>query len=135
MEQLSQGVLHGARNKEHHLVLKLFPEDLGEVKVVLHVRNEQVSVAFSMANTQVKEILEQNMQQFRENLQKHGFVLEQCSASLDHNDKPGSGQHGFAFATRQPWEGGRGSVADLPEGVLYRRAAAPARVGGIDLFM
>ncbi len=135
MEQLSQGVLHGARNNEHHLVLKLFPEDLGEVKVVLHVRNEQVSVSFTMPNTQVKEILEQNMQQFRDNLQKHGFILEQCSASLDYHDKGNSGQSGFDLALRSPWEGGRGSVAELPEDVFYRQASAPARAGGIDLFL
>lgn len=135
MEQLSQGVLHGARNNEHHLVLKLFPEDLGEVKVVLHVRNEQVSVDFSMHNHQVKEILEQHMQQFRDNLEKHGFVLEQCSASLDYHDKANGGQQGFDLAMQQPWEGGRVHVAKLPEDVLYRQAAAPARAGGIDLFM
>jgi len=84
LEQVSRSVIRGLQHNEHNLVLKLHPSELGEVKVHLTVRDAHVSAAFSMENARVKELLENNMQQFQDNLQDKGFTLGQFSVSVSH---------------------------------------------------
>lgn len=85
-EQISQGVLRGLRNNDHHLTLTLYPKELGEVKVDMQVRDSQLTLTFVMENSKVKEALESNMQEFRDNLERKGFSLEGCAVSVGQDD-------------------------------------------------
>ncbi len=85
-EQISQGVARGLRNNQHHLTLTLYPKELGEVKVDLQVRGSQLSINFMMETRAVKEALESNMQDFKDNLEKQGFNLQDCSLSMGDSE-------------------------------------------------
>ena len=135
--QLSQGVLQGLRNQEHHLVLKLYPKELGEVKVEMTVRDNQVAVSFAMENSRVKEVLESNLEQFKENMEKQGFALGECMVSLNkNNDSNESWQQSQQMASLE--KGAvqrRTTLADLPDDILYQRVQpGTGRESGVDLF-
>lgn len=133
--QINQGVLQGLKNQEHHLVMKLYPKELGEVKVELLVRNEQVAVSFAMENSKVKETLESNMEQFKENMAEKGFILEECMVSLNKGDDQNEAWQKFEQAWKANAPVRKESLADLPENALYLRPAH-SQTGnkGIDLF-
>ena len=134
--QLSQGVLQGLRNQEHHLVLKLYPKELGEVKVEMTVRDNQVAVSFSMENAKVKAVLESNLEQFRENMEKQGFALGECMVSLNKDSDSNEAWRQFQAASLEKGAGQRRTtLADLPENILYQRAQPEnGRENGVDLF-
>ena len=134
--QLSQGVLQGLRNQEHHLVLKLYPKELGEVKVEMTVRDNQVAVSFAMENAKVKAVLESNLEQFRENMEKQGFALGECMVSLNKDSDSNEAWQQFQAASLEKGVGQRrATLADLPEDILYQRAQpGNGRENGVDLF-
>ena len=134
--QLSQGVLQGLRNQEHHLVLKLYPKELGEVKVEMTVRDNQVAVSFAMENSKVKEVMESNLEQFKENMEKQGFALGECMVSLNRdNDSNETWQQFQAASLEKGAVQRRTTLADLPEDILYQRAQpGNGRENGVDLF-
>ena len=134
--QLSQGVIQGLRNQEHHLVLKLYPKELGEVKVEMTVRDNQVAVSFVMENSRVKEVLESNLEQFKENMEKQGFAMGECMVSLNKNNDGNQAWQQFQAASLEKGAGQRRTtLADLPEDILYQRAQLQnGRENGVDLF-
>lgn len=135
-EQISQGVLRGLRNNEHHLILKLHPRELGEVKVEMLMRDEQVAVSFTMENSKVKGILESNMDQFRDSLEKQGFVLGECMVSVSHDDGGDQAWKQFELAWKNsPLQTRKESLADVAQDALYVKSRYEnASASGIDLF-
>ncbi|MFA7382659.1 MAG: flagellar hook-length control protein FliK [Desulfurivibrionaceae bacterium] len=134
--QISQGVLQGLRNQEHHLVLTLYPKELGEVKVEMTVRDHQVAVSFVMENSRVKEVLESNLDQFRENMEKQGFALGDCMVSLNRDNNGNEAWQQFQAASQANSAGRRRTtLADLPEDIFYQRVQpGNGRANGVDLF-
>jgi len=134
--QLSQGVLQGLRNQEHHLVLKLYPKEFGEVKVEMTVRDNQVAVSFLMENARVKAVLESNLEQFRENMEKQGFIIGDCMVSLNRDTDSNESWQQFQAASLEKVNGRRlTTLADLPEDILYQRVQpGNGRESGVDLF-
>ena len=135
--RVSEGVASGLRRNEHHLVMHLYPRELGEVKVEMMVRDNQVSLSFSMESTRVKEILEKNMDMFRENLERRGFNIGECMVNLDQNSREDSAETWQRFASAWSNQQGnmvrRESPAALPENTLYLRPLS-SREQGVDLF-
>ncbi|MFH1019469.1 MAG: flagellar hook-length control protein FliK [Pseudomonadota bacterium] len=134
--QLSQGVLQGLRNQEHHLVLKLYPKELGEVKVEMTVRDNQVAVSFAMENSRVKEVLESNLEQFKENMEKQGFAMGECMVSLNQDNDSNEAWQQFQTGSLERGAGRRRTtLAELPDDILYQRAQpGNGRESGVDLF-
>jgi len=137
-EHISQNVLTGLKNNEHHMVLRLFPRELGEVKVEMMVRDQHVSINFAMENSRVKETLESNMQQFQDNLTKQGFVLDGCQVSVGQQGDQDAAWQAFEQARQQHGQG-RGkkeTLAELPNDTLYIKPLRDAgREGGISLLI
>lgn len=135
-DQISQGVVRGLRNNEHHVILKLHPRELGEVRVEMLVRDEQVALSFSMENSKVKGILESNMDQFRDSLEKQGFVLGECMVSLSHDESGEQAWKQFELAWKKSGTTGTpGTLADLSQDVLYLQSRYhESSPNGIDLF-
>jgi len=135
-QQLSDGVVRGLKNQEHHLVLRLFPQDLGEVKVNLTVRDEHISVSFNMENARVKEMLESNMEEFKQSMNQRGFSLGECSVSVGQQD---SGERWQRFEmARQTVKAVRETMADLPADALYLQAVPTGmdgRQNGVNLIV
>jgi len=135
-QQLSDGVIKGLKSQEHHLVLRLFPQDLGEVRVNLTVRDEHISVSFNMENARVKEMLESNMEEFKQNMSQRGFSLGECFVSVGQENNGQSWQR-FEMA-RQTVKAAMETMADLPADALYLQAASTRTDGqpnGINLIV
>lgn len=135
-EQISQGVIRGLQNNDHHLVLRLHPPELGEIKVEMLVRDDHVAVSFAMENSKVKDALESSMDQFRDNLEKQGFNLEECMVSVGQHNEPDDAWKKFEFAWKNHQVGvSQITLADLPDNILYHRSQSQnSSENGIDLF-
>ncbi len=134
VQQLSDGVVRGLKNQEHHLVLRLFPQDMGEVRVSLTVRDEHVSVAFNMENSRVKEMLESNMEDFKDSMNQRGFNLGECSVSVGQQSTGNAWQE-FEMA-RQMVKATGENREDLAVNALYLQTESTRIVGrqnGINL--
>ncbi|MFC1513055.1 flagellar hook-length control protein FliK [Thermodesulfobacteriota bacterium] len=136
---ISNGVMNGLKNNEHHLVLRLYPRELGEVKVEMTVREQNVSLSFAMENHRVKETLESNMQQFQDNLAKQGFTLQGCEVSVGQQQEDANAAwQNFEQARQNQGQGrvARETLADLPAEAMYIRPVhETGREGGISLFI
>ncbi|MBU0681562.1 MAG: flagellar hook-length control protein FliK [Proteobacteria bacterium] len=137
LNQLSVAVARGMKSGEQHMVLRMFPAELGEVKVDLTVRNEVVSVSFTMANSKVKETLESSMEEFRHNMEQKGFSLSDVNVFVGHNQDDNGADPRFEMA----WSGERlqaQNLEDVPADVLYNTVGGRQYVSqeeGVNLFV
>lgn len=137
LNQLSVAVARGMKSGEQHMVLRMFPADLGEVKVDLTVRNEVVSVSFTMANSKVKETLESSMEEFRHNMEQKGFSLSDVNVFVGHKQDDNGADPRFEMA----WSGERlqaKNLDDVPADVLYNTVGGRQYVSqeeGVNLFV
>ncbi|HIJ78249.1 MAG: flagellar hook-length control protein FliK [Desulfobulbaceae bacterium] len=134
--QITSGVLGGLRNQEHHLVMTLFPKELGEVKVEMMVRDEQIALSFSMENHKVKEVFESNMQEFKDSMEEQGFIIEECMVSVSQEDKSNDAWRQFEASWKERGSAAiRKSLADLPDEAFYHRSQRlNPKEQGLDLF-
>lgn len=134
-QQLNDGIQQGLKNREHHLVLRLYPPELGEVKVDLLVRDDRVTIHFAMENQRVKDVIENSMQDFKDSLEQRGFMLSGCNVSVD--------QQGQSDDLWQRWLESGGAqpapsyqtVRALPEETLYHRLPAVSGADSVNLFV
>jgi flagellar hook-length control protein FliK len=139
VEQISQSVLRGLKNNEHHITLTLYPKELGEVKVDLQVRGSQLSASFVMENQKVKEAMESNMEEFKDNLERRGFNLGAMSVSVGHENHSNESGQQFVAA----WEQMRANQQSRENSVVPSASPlefmandqATLRQGGISLFV
>lgn len=123
--QISEGVKRGLKNDDHHLVLTLYPKDLGEVKVEMKVRDHQVAVSFIMENNKVKEALESHLGDFKDNLQKQGYSLGEYSVTVNREDGGHDARQRFEFAWQEQMRGSRNRPAPPADELPYPVAGAP----------
>lgn len=139
VEQISHGVLRGLRNNEHQLALTLYPKELGEVKVDLQVRGSHLSVSFVMENQKVKEAMEANLGDFKDNLERRGFTLGEMSVSVDQHNHSSDDQQQFAKAWSEMIENQAQEQKNrIQPGILAEMSQAgqsQSLHGGISLFV
>ena len=136
-QQISAAVMHGIRNQEHHLVLRLYPQELGEVKVDMIVKDDQISITFNMENSRVKEMLESNMEQFRQNMEQKGFSLGECNVSVGQQDDFDNEWRRFMMSGSTMRHQGEAS-GELSDDVYYLRGNMHengGREGALNLFV
>ncbi len=84
--------------------IKLKPEFLGNVRLQINTQNHLVSVRMIADSTEVKEIIEKNIQYLKTELQQHGLEIEKFDV-LVGEDREGrqnsQNQTGFRHAFRQ----------------------------------
>ena len=135
-DQISQGVLKGINNNDNHLVLKLYPPELGEVKVDLLVRNGHVALSFNMENSKVKQLLESSLDQFQESLEEKGLVLDECMISAGRDDENDDAWQRFEAVWNSKSAARVETLADPADNVLYHTSGNyDVREGGISLFV
>lgn len=139
VEQISSGVFRGLRNNDHHLAMTLYPKELGEVKVDLQVRGSHLSVTFVMENQKVKEAMEANMGDFKDNLERRGFTLGEMSVSVDQHNHSAEDQKQFARAWAEMIENQvKDQKNQIQPGVLAEMTTAGqshSLHGGISVFV
>lgn len=138
IDQISQGLVRGLRNNQHHLTLTLHPKELGEVKVDMQIRQSHISVSFVMENSRVKEALESNMSDFKDNLNRQGFSLQECFVSVDQNDSENARQRFEEAWERMVGQSGYEKDQGLPHeivGLVGDRVMASHPGSTISLFV
>lgn len=86
-QQLGQKVVWMVNGGEQSATLTLNPPDLGPLQVVLSVSNDQASVAFTAAQPEVREALEQALPKLRETMGEAGITLGDTSVSAGSQDQ------------------------------------------------
>ncbi len=84
--------------------IKLKPEFLGNVRLQINTQNHLVSVRMIAESTEVKEIIEKNIQYLKTELQQHGLEIEKFDVLVGEDREGrqnGQNQTGFRHAFRQ----------------------------------
>ena len=84
---------------QSRIVIRMNPEELGEVKLALTMEKDQLRAQLLTQNQQVQEILEKHLPKLHEALSQQGVKLEDIQVEVDSNRH--SGQEAFANH-RQP---------------------------------
>jgi flagellar hook-length control protein FliK len=84
---------------QSRIVVKMNPEELGEVKLALTMEKDQLRAQLLTQNHQVQEILEKHLPKLHEALSQQGVKLEDIQVGVDSNRH--SGRETFADH-RQP---------------------------------
>ncbi len=84
---------------QSRIVIRMNPEELGEVKLSLTLEKDQLKAQLLTQNQQVQEILEKHLPKLHEALSQQGVKLEDIQVGVDSNRH--SGQEAFANH-RQP---------------------------------
>ena len=102
---------------QSRIVIKMNPEELGEVKLALTMEKDQLRAHLLTQNHQVQEILEKHLPKLHEALSQQGVKLEDIQVGVDSNRH--SGQEAFANhqqpeSFRRHFNAPAGSVNNAP---------------------
>jgi flagellar hook-length control protein FliK len=101
-QQLGQKVVWMVAGGDQSASLTLNPPDLGPLQVVLNVSNDTTSVAFSSADAEVRQALENALPKLKETMGEAGIQLGNATVSSGMSDQ----QQAFAEAAAQRSGGG-----------------------------
>ncbi len=94
VNQVLEGLSFEKNGDQSRIVIKMNPEELGEVKLSLTIEKDQLRAQLLTQNQQVQEILEKHLPKLHEALGKQGLKLEDIQVGVDSN--PHSGHESFA---------------------------------------
>lgn len=90
MERLSETIRHEINSIPEKgnatFKLKLNPESLGDLDVVLNIKDGKISAKFLVETDKVKELIQNNLTNLQESLSKHNVVLSKSEVSLNLPD-------------------------------------------------
>lgn len=120
VEQIVKGIHVQVRNGQTRARISLHPPSLGELRLSIVTKEDQVRVAFFTETAQAKEIIENNLPQLRESFFQQGLKVEHFNVFVGNHPSgnPDEQQKDFhAIKTSQAV--GKGQTTDdalLPEG-------------------
>ncbi len=82
--ELSKMVLHGEKKT---MTLQLTPENLGKVKLTVDMVDNQIVTKIEVENEQVKQFVQSNLDQLKQNMQSAGITLANVNVSLSDEQK------------------------------------------------
>ncbi len=136
--QIMDQVLGSVRVRDDKVVVRLFPPHLGEVKVDMVFKDDQLNTTFTIDNHKVKEIVEGSLATLRTALLDQGIKMGECNVELNQDYKPffkgQEGDHG----RRPNWTAGTdGGTEDVwpqngMESLIMATRGSPQ--SGLDLF-
>ncbi|TSA12090.1 MAG: flagellar hook-length control protein FliK [Deltaproteobacteria bacterium] len=136
--QITDRLFGSLRLKEDQVIIKLFPPHLGEVKVNLVFKNDQLHTTFTLDNYRVKEIVESGLPQLRTALSEQGIKMGECHVELSQDFHQFFREHEpYAGHGRRPWPLYRDGDEDYAggEGIEAVSINSPkSLIQGIDLF-
>ncbi|MDX9710797.1 MAG: flagellar hook-length control protein FliK [Trichloromonas sp.] len=122
--------------RHSRVTMRLYPEELGQVKLELTVEGDRVRVRMHAQNQQVQEVLEKYLPRLRESFEQQGLKLEEAQVT---SDSPGQGGRGSFQESRQSFfasrSAGRSARAAGEEEPVVSPPPSPAnlRPGGISV--
>jgi flagellar hook-length control protein FliK len=130
-EAMGQRMVMMASDRIQHAELRLNPEGLGPLQVVLSLDQGAADVQFLAHDAQVREALQSALPKLQEMLASAGFSLDKVS--VDSGSARNHGNHGNAEQFSQPRrESGQGTAED--RSLPASRLVANMRPGRIDTF-
>ncbi|WP_170232779.1 flagellar hook-length control protein FliK [Trichloromonas acetexigens] len=123
--------------RHSRMTMRLYPEELGQVKLELTVEGDRVRVQMHAQNQQVQEVLEKYLPRLRESFEQQGLKLEEAQVTYD---SPGQGGRGSFQESRQSFftarsagrSAGRAAGEEEPV-VAPPPSSANPRPGGISV--
>ncbi|HEY9744859.1 MAG TPA: flagellar hook-length control protein FliK [Oculatellaceae cyanobacterium] len=105
-EQVAEGTIHGVKNGHKELVIRLNPENLGEVRVNLTAIGEKhLSARLIASSVESHDTLQSSLNQLKTSLEAQGVQLEHISVVIAGGAESGStanDQQGHARDFQQP---------------------------------
>lgn len=92
--------------RHSRMTMRLYPEELGQVKLDLTVEGDRVRLHLHAQNQQVQEVLEKYLPRLRESFEQQGLKLEDAQVT---SDSPGQGGRGSFQESRQSFFAARSS--------------------------
>lgn len=136
--QITDRLFGSLRLKEDQVTIKLFPPHLGEVKVNLVFKNDQLHTTFTLDNHRVKEIVESGLPQLKTALSEQGIKMGECHLELNQDFRHFFREHElYAGHGRRPWPAYRDEDEHHAgeEGIEGVPISSPKPlIQGIDLF-
>jgi flagellar hook-length control protein FliK len=86
-QAISQKVVWMVGNGQQSASLTLNPPDLGPLKVVINVHNDQADTTFISDNDEVRKALESGMSHLREKMNESGIQLGQANVSTSQQSQ------------------------------------------------
>lgn len=123
--------VHGNSSKAS---LRLYPEELGEVKLELTIEHDKLKAHLHTQTAQVQEVLEKHMPRLRDALEQQGLKVDTLQVDIDNSQfQQEMAQRQQRFFEQQPGHS-QGQAAFEPEvATTAVRKAVPATVNGINL--
>jgi flagellar hook-length control protein FliK len=104
IRQIVQRISMHSQGDQSKMVIRLKPEFLGNVHMQVLTENHQVSVHMTADSASVKQIIEQNLQHLRLELQHHGLEIQKFDVFVGNTNQEresGQGRAAFSQTSRQ----------------------------------
>jgi flagellar hook-length control protein FliK len=114
IRQIVQRMTLRTEKQQSHMMIKLKPDFLGNVRLHVTTENQQVTVRMEAESMMVKEIIEHNMPHLKAELQHHGLEIDKFDVFVGHdNDESRNGQQQAGFRQGLKRNAKREKVDDL----------------------
>ena len=133
-EQLGERVVVLAQGeKSSSAQIDINPAQLGPIRVKIDMNGDQVSVQFSSASSEVRQVLEDALPRLREQLANSGIQLGQANVGSQSQQTP---REAFAQTTPSPRSPGEGAIlpAESPLEAQSSGRLIQSGRGLVDLF-
>lgn len=87
LKQITEKVDVHLLEDKSEMLIKLKPDNLGKVTMQISVENGNISAKFLAESEKVKEILESNMQELKDQLAKQGMVVQDLNVSVGNDNR------------------------------------------------
>lgn len=117
VNQILERVQVKGAGDQSQIVIRMHPEELGEVKLALTMEKDQLRAQLLTQNHQVQEVLEKHLPRLHEALGNQGVRLEDIQVSVDSNANPGREffeQQRQSGSFRRQFDSPAGIIADEP---------------------
>ena len=99
LKQIAEKVDVNILEDKSEMLIKLKPDNLGKVTMQISVENGNISAKFLAESQKVKEILESNMQELKDQLAKQGMAVQEMSVSVGNDNRERQMFEGRNFGT------------------------------------
>ncbi len=132
-EQLGERVVVLAQGEKNSAQIDINPAQLGPIRVKIDMSGDQVSVQFSSASSEVRQVLEDALPRLREQLANSGIQLGQANVGSQSQQTP---REAFAQSTPSPRSPGEGAIlpAESPLEAQSSGRLIQSGRGMVDLF-
>jgi flagellar hook-length control protein FliK len=114
---VDQMIAHFAANRRldtGEVMLRLHPQELGEVRMAIKVEQDNVKAHIIAQNPQAQEMIDRHLPRLREALEQQGLNLHHIEVTLAAHDNAGSERFQDNNAWRQPTASAHRSHAEQP---------------------